>query len=80
MRGIGVRSSEPGDENDMEIPKDKILELLRNRGEDDKAQQAEQQLPDQVDPERDRGMLDQLGIDPQDLLGNLGGMGDKLGL
>jgi hypothetical protein len=64
----------------MEIPKDKILELLRNRGEDDKAQQAEQQLPDQVDPERDKGILDQLGIDPQDLLGNLGGMGDKLGL
>lgn len=64
----------------MEIPKEKILELLRSRGEDDKAQQADQQLPDQVDPERDRGMLDQLGIDPQDLLGNLGGMGDKLGL
>ena len=64
----------------MEIPKDKILELLRTRGEDDKAQQADQQLPDQVDPERDKGMLDQLGIDPQDLLGNLGGMGDKLGL
>ena len=64
----------------MEIPKDKILELLRSRGEDDKAQQADQQLPDQVDPERDKGMLDQLGIDPQDLLGNLGGMGDKLGL
>ena len=64
----------------MEIPKDKVLELLRNRGEDDKAQQADQQLPDQVDPERDRGTLEQLGIDPQDLLGNLGGMGDKLGL
>jgi hypothetical protein len=64
----------------MEIPKDKILELLRNRGEDDKAQQAEQELPDQVDTERDKGVLDRLGIDPQDLLGNLGGMGDKLGL
>ena len=64
----------------MEIPKDKILELLRRRGDDDKAQQADQQLPDQVDPERDRGILDQLGLDPQDLMGNLGGMGDKLGL
>ena len=64
----------------MEIPKDKILELLRNRGEDDKAQQADQQLPEQVDTERDKGTLDELGIDPQDLLGNLGGMGDKLGL
>jgi hypothetical protein len=65
----------------MEIPKDKILELLRQRGDDDKAQQAERELPDKVDPERDRGILDQLGIDPQDLIGNLpGGLGDKLGL
>jgi hypothetical protein len=65
----------------MEIPKDKILELLRQRGDDDKAQQADRELPDKVDPERDRGILDQLGIDPQDLLGNLpGGLGDKLGL
>jgi hypothetical protein len=64
----------------MEIPKDKILELLRQRGDDDKAQQADQQLPDQVDTEKHRGILDQLGIDPEDLLGSLGGMGDKLGL
>jgi hypothetical protein len=65
----------------MEIPKDKILELLRQRGEDDKAQQADRELPDKVDPERDRGILDQLGIDPQDLLSSLpGGLGDKLGL
>ena len=65
----------------MEIPKDKILDLLRQRGDHDKAEQADQQLPGQVDPERDRGILEQLGIDPQDLLGNLpGGLGDKLGL
>ena len=65
----------------MEIPKDKILELLRERGDHDKAQQADQQLPDKVDPERDKGILDQLGIDPEDLLGKLpGGLGDKLGL
>ena len=65
----------------MEIPKDRILELLRQGGDDDKAQQADRELPDTVDTERDRGILDQLGIDPQDLLGNLpGGLGDKLGL
>ena len=64
----------------MEIPKDKILDLLRQRGENDKAERANQELPDRVDPERDRGILDQLGIDPQDLLGNVGGLGDKLGL
>jgi len=63
----------------MEIPKDKILELLRQRGEHDKAERAGQELPGRVDPERDKGILDRLGIDPQDLLGNLGGLGEKLG-
>jgi hypothetical protein len=64
----------------MEIPKDKILDLLRERGEHDKVERADRELPDRVDPERDRGILDQLGIDPQDLLGKLpGGLGDKLG-
>ena len=61
----------------MEIPKDKILELLRERGDQDKAEQADQELPDQVDPEQHRDQLEKLGIDPQDLLG---GIGDKLGL
>ena len=64
----------------MEIPKEQVLELLRNRGENDKADQAQGELPDQVDPERDRGILEKLGIDPGDLAGNLGGLGDKFGL
>ena len=64
----------------MEIPKDKILELLKQRGDHDKADQAERELPDTVDTERDQSMLDRLGIDPQDLLGNLGGLGGKFGL
>jgi hypothetical protein len=57
----------------VEIPKDKILDLLRQRGDNDKADQAERELPDQVDPERDSGLLSRLGIDPQDLIGGLGG-------
>jgi hypothetical protein len=67
----------------MEIPKEKILELLRSQGDHDKAQQADQELPDQVDPEQHAGILGQLGIDPQDILGKLGGLGGiggKLGL
>jgi hypothetical protein len=64
----------------MEIPKDKILDLLRQRGENDKAERADRELPDQVDPDRDRGMLQKFGIDPQDLVGDLGGIGKKLGL
>ena len=57
----------------MEIPKDKILELLRQQGKDDQAEQAGKELPDQVDPDRDSGLLAKFGIDPQDLLSKLGG-------
>jgi hypothetical protein len=61
----------------MEIPKEKIIDLLREKGAEDKIQQAEQDLPDQVDPEQHRDQLEKLGINPDDLLG---GIGDKLGL
>jgi len=65
----------------MEIPKDKILELLRDRGQDDKAEQADRALPDQVDTEQHADQLSKLGIDPQELAGKLpGGVGEKLGL
>ena len=37
----------------MEIPKDKILDLIRQQGKSDQVEQAKQELPDQVDPERD---------------------------
>jgi hypothetical protein len=57
----------------VEIPKDKILELLHQQGKSDEADQAQQELPDQVDPERDSGLLSKFGIDPQDLIGKLGG-------
>lgn len=33
----------------MQIPKEQILEFLRSRGDQDKAQQADGELPDQVD-------------------------------
>lgn len=64
----------------MQIPKEQILELLRSRGDDDKAAQAEGELPDQVDTEQHADLLQRLGIDPGDLAGSLGGISDKLGL
>lgn len=69
----------------VEIPKQQILDLLRKRGQDDKASQADQELPDQVDPGKHADVLQRLGIDPSELLGGLGGklpggLGDKLGL
>jgi hypothetical protein len=65
----------------MEIPKDKILELIRERAGGDKADQAAGELPDQVDPEQHAGLLQKFGIDPQELLsGGLGDVAGKLGL
>jgi hypothetical protein len=65
----------------MEIPKDKIIELIRERLGGDKANEAQGELPDKVDPEKHAGLLEKYGINPQELLG--GGLGDvagKLGL
>jgi len=63
----------------MQIDKNQILELLRSQGEQDKASQAESELPDQVDTEQHAGLLSKLGINPADLLSKLpGGLGDKL--
>ena len=61
----------------MEIPKDQILQLLRDRGANDNAQQADQQLPDQVDTEQHSDLLARLGIKPDELAGDIG---KKLGL
>jgi hypothetical protein len=57
----------------MKIDKAQIIELLKSRGDQDKASQAESDLPDQVDTEKDSGLLAKFGIDPKDLLGKLGG-------
>jgi hypothetical protein len=59
----------------MQIPKDQILDLLRQQGKDDQAGQADQELPDQVDTDQHAGLLQQFGIDPAELLGKLGGGG-----
>jgi hypothetical protein len=58
----------------MEIPKDQILQMLRDRGDQDKADQAAQDLPDQVDPDKHGDLLQKYGIDPSDVAGRLGGL------
>jgi hypothetical protein len=61
----------------MQIPKDKILELLKSRGDHQQAEQANGELPDQVDTDEHSGLLDKFGVDPKNLVG---GIGDKLGM
>jgi hypothetical protein len=60
----------------MEVPKKDIIKYLQQRGESDKAEAASRELPDRVDPQRDREMLDRIGIEPQDVRDDLGGLGD----
>jgi hypothetical protein len=57
----------------MQIPKDQILDALRDQGKDGQVDQARQELPDQVDPEQHADLLQKFGLDPQDLIGKLGG-------
>jgi hypothetical protein len=64
----------------MQIDKETVLNFLRERGEHDKAEQAAQELPEQVDTERDSGLLARFGIDPSDLIGKVAGGRDIPGL
>ena len=57
----------------MEIDRQEIVDQLRGRGEDDVAHRAERELPEVVDTEEHAALLHQLGINPLDLIGGIGG-------
>jgi hypothetical protein len=63
----------------MNIDKNKIVQLLQSQGHP-QADQAQQELPDQVDTD-DAGhqnLLSKFGINPSELPGMLGGLGKFL--
>ena len=69
----------------MQIDKQQILSLLQGLGDQNKVDQAQAELPDQVDTDQHAGLLDKLGINIADLLGGgsggpLAGIQGKLGL
>jgi DNA-binding protein H-NS len=55
----------------MQIDKQEVINLLREKGRHDKVDQAQQQLPDKVDHEQHSDLLQKLGINPQELLSKL---------
>ena len=59
----------------MQIDKAQIIDMLKKRGDDDRAEKAQSELPDKVDTDQDQGLLEKFGIDPRDLIGKLGGLG-----
>jgi predicted PhzF superfamily epimerase YddE/YHI9 len=59
----------------VQIDKQAVLDLLREKGQQDQASQAEQQLPDQVDTDKNADLLQRLGIDPREILEKFMGRG-----
>jgi hypothetical protein len=49
--------------------------MLREKGQQDQATQAEQQLPDQVDTDKNADLLQRLGINPREILEKFMGRG-----
>lgn len=62
----------------MQIPKQQIMDMLRDKnepGESSKADEAERELPNQVDTDdsQHQSMLEKFGVKPQQLLSKFGG-------
>lgn len=59
----------------MNIDKSQILDLLRSKGDQSKVDEADRELPDQVDTDKDGGLLEKFGLNIGDLLKQFGGGG-----
>ncbi|MET8119417.1 hypothetical protein [Micromonospora sp. NPDC005189] len=51
----------------MEIARDKIVNVLRERGQQARADWVERELPERVDPAKHSGLLATLHLNPADL-------------
>ena len=56
----------------MELDKQQVVDMIRSKMGDEKAQQADSELPDKVDPDQHADLLNKHGLDPSSLLGGLG--------
>ena len=71
----------------MQIDKNQIMDMLRSQGDTQKADQADRELPQHVDTEQHGGLLEKIGLSPQDLIakftggggGGGGGIGGAIG-
>lgn len=51
----------------MQIPKEMVVERIRNRVDAETAARAESELPDKIDPAADAELLRGFGVDPAKL-------------
>ena len=56
----------------MEIDRQHVIELLREKGKDEHVQHAIDSLPEKVDHNKHAQQLEKLGIDPGELLAKAG--------
>jgi hypothetical protein len=64
----------------VNLDRSELVRLLHTQGENDLADRVEQQLPEQVDTDRDSSQLDALGLDRTQLMAKLaaGGFGGTI--
>jgi hypothetical protein len=63
----------------MQLDKDQVIGFIRDHGDADKAESAKQELPEKVDTDQHGDLLAKYGVNPQDLLRKLGGLGGLTG-
>jgi hypothetical protein len=59
----------------VKLDKQELLKLLRTQGDNDTADRVEQQLPDEIDTDRDGDALASVGLDETQLRAKLAGGG-----
>lgn len=57
----------------MQIDKAQVLELLRSKGEGERVEQADRELPNQMDTDEHADLLSSYGLGPQEVIAKLGG-------
>lgn len=63
----------------MEIPREMVIERIRARGDTDATERAARELPEKVDPQRDRALLAGFDVDPAELEADFGGQSPAVG-
>ena len=51
----------------MELKKQTVVDFIRQRGDEERVDEAEEILPEQVDTDRDEALLARLGVEADDL-------------
>ena len=63
----------------MEIPKAMVIERIRSKSGAERANEADNELPDKLDTENDAALLEKYGLTPEELSDALGGQSPNAG-